>query len=66
MTFTIDTDASREEWDAFLAAVEADAVGEEAAAPGDAVAAPPPSADEELVELLSEVWGFQVGILHRP
>jgi hypothetical protein len=66
MTFTIDTDASREEWDAFLAAVEADAVGREPDTTTDPGAAPSPPADEELVELLSQVWGFQVGVLRRP
>jgi len=67
MTFTIDTGASREEWDALLEAIEADALG--APAPSSAGAEPPfdpirPSGaigDPDLIEVLSEVWGFQVG-----
>jgi hypothetical protein len=67
MTFTIDTEASREEWDAFLEAIEADAIG--APAPASAPSEPPddptpPSGvagDPDLIELLTGVWGFQIG-----
>lgn len=67
MTFTIDTEASREEWDAFLDAIEADAIG--APPPASTASEPPfdptpPSGavgDPDLIELLSEVWGFRVG-----
>jgi hypothetical protein len=72
MTFTIDTEASREEWDAFLEAIEADAIGApppSSAASESAYDGSPPSGavgDPDLIELLSEVWGFQVGAMpHR-
>jgi len=67
MTITIDIEASREEWDAFLEAVEAETRATETPrSPREAITPPTPGAEDGLVELLSEVRGFHVGALpHR-
>lgn len=71
MTFTIESDASREEWDAFLEAIEAEALGTEDPVSPPASGAEAPrittvGAGDDLIELLSEVWGFHVGAVPRP
>jgi len=73
MTFTIDSEASPEEWKTFLEAIEAESGGKAPERPvhagetGAGSPAPPDRSagggDPELLELLSEVWGFQVGFL---
>ena len=79
MTFTIDHDASPEEWNAFIEAVEADLNGEPD--PGRLISHAPwtvrypetttdtasgrREVDSELVELLTGVWGFHVAELPR-